>query len=261
MGTHYTPARMAKLLGVSVATLQRWDRSGVLKAHRSPTNRRYYTHQQYLQYTGAATRPGEGKTIAYLRVAHRKGVLELQAQKERIRSFCAMRGWWIHDWISEFGSAMDWKRPLFGDLMLAIERGEVCRLILVHRDRALRYGFSWFHGFCERHGTEVVILHDDWFSTDEEFVGDFIRILREIGDRLKGMCDEKKWLHGILLREVCRVFGMNGHLYIDLNHKMGFHEKNMNQVQGAESLYEAIIKPCPSPSAREALSRIVQNDG
>ena len=31
----------AELLGVSVKTLQRWDREGILKANRTPTDRRY----------------------------------------------------------------------------------------------------------------------------------------------------------------------------------------------------------------------------
>lgn len=35
-------------LGVSVKTLQRWDREETLKANRTPTDRRYYTYDQYL---------------------------------------------------------------------------------------------------------------------------------------------------------------------------------------------------------------------
>lgn len=54
----YAPREFGKLIGRSVATLQRWDRQGILKAYRSPTNRRYYTHSQYLQYRGLARREG-----------------------------------------------------------------------------------------------------------------------------------------------------------------------------------------------------------
>lgn len=32
----------ATLIGYSVSTLQRWDRAGILKARRSPTNQRRY---------------------------------------------------------------------------------------------------------------------------------------------------------------------------------------------------------------------------
>lgn len=49
--TNYKPKDFAELLNVSVKTLQRWDREGILKAKRTPTNRRYYTYNQYLEYT------------------------------------------------------------------------------------------------------------------------------------------------------------------------------------------------------------------
>ena len=48
---NYKPKDFAELLNVSVKTLQRWDREGILKAKRTPTNRRYYTYNQYLEYT------------------------------------------------------------------------------------------------------------------------------------------------------------------------------------------------------------------
>ena len=50
--TNYKPKDFAELLGVSVKTLQRWDREGILKANRTPTDRRYYTYGQYLQFKG-----------------------------------------------------------------------------------------------------------------------------------------------------------------------------------------------------------------
>ena len=48
---NYKPKDFAELLNVSVKTLQRWDREGILKAKRTPTNRRDYTYNQYLEYT------------------------------------------------------------------------------------------------------------------------------------------------------------------------------------------------------------------
>ena len=47
----YKPHDFAEMLGVSVKTLQRWDNDGKLKAYRSPTDRRYYTHKQLLDFT------------------------------------------------------------------------------------------------------------------------------------------------------------------------------------------------------------------
>lgn len=51
-GKIYKPKEFAKLLGVSVKTLQRWDKKRLLVAYRTPTNRRYYTYEQYLKYIG-----------------------------------------------------------------------------------------------------------------------------------------------------------------------------------------------------------------
>ena len=42
----YNVSEAAKILGVSVKTLQRWDRDGKLVANRTPSNRRFYTEKQ-----------------------------------------------------------------------------------------------------------------------------------------------------------------------------------------------------------------------
>ena len=40
----YSIGQFAEMIGKSVHTLQVWDRKGILKAYRSPSDRRYYTH-------------------------------------------------------------------------------------------------------------------------------------------------------------------------------------------------------------------------
>ena len=60
--TNYKPKDFAELLGVSVKTLQRWDREGILKAYRTPTDRRYYTYDQYLQFRGITTEKDNRQT-------------------------------------------------------------------------------------------------------------------------------------------------------------------------------------------------------
>lgn len=46
----YKPNEFAKLINVSVLTLQRWDNKGILKSNRTPTNRRYYTDEHLLEF-------------------------------------------------------------------------------------------------------------------------------------------------------------------------------------------------------------------
>lgn len=60
----YAPREFARLIGRSVKTLQRWDRLDILHAFRSPTNRRYYTHTQYLQYRSQEQPEGDQSDAA-----------------------------------------------------------------------------------------------------------------------------------------------------------------------------------------------------
>gem|GEM_PF-2679195 len=46
----YNISQFAQLLQISVPTLRRWDRDKKLPAYRSPSNGRFYTHQQYVDY-------------------------------------------------------------------------------------------------------------------------------------------------------------------------------------------------------------------
>ena len=48
--SNYKPQDFAEMLGISVKTLQRWDREGKLKAFRTPSNRRYYTDEHLKVY-------------------------------------------------------------------------------------------------------------------------------------------------------------------------------------------------------------------
>ena len=50
MKNTYNISEAAELIGVSVKTLQRWDRDGKLVASRTPSNRRYYTKNQLKKY-------------------------------------------------------------------------------------------------------------------------------------------------------------------------------------------------------------------
>lgn len=55
-----SPKEFAKRIGNTVKTLRRWDNSGKLIAHRTPTNRRFfYTEQQYSDIMGVKSKTTE----------------------------------------------------------------------------------------------------------------------------------------------------------------------------------------------------------
>jgi hypothetical protein len=76
MKNTYAPREFGKLIGRSVITRQKWDCKGVVKAHRSPTNRRYYTHKQYLVQGDVMRIPGFDKPLYILPSDHGTAALK-----------------------------------------------------------------------------------------------------------------------------------------------------------------------------------------
>src|SRR5438045_142211 len=83
-----SPKVFGALIGRSTITLQRWDREGRLRAHRSPvSNRRFYTHNQYLEYMGIKTESVRLK-IVYSRVSRASQKPDLANQIKALEQFC-----------------------------------------------------------------------------------------------------------------------------------------------------------------------------
>ena len=59
----YKPHEFAEKIGVSVSTLQRWDRDGLLPANRTPAGRRYYTSSDVEEYFRTTDKPHDGRWI------------------------------------------------------------------------------------------------------------------------------------------------------------------------------------------------------
>jgi putative resolvase len=194
----YSPKNFGKLIGKSVNTLQKWDRQGILHAFRSPTNRRYYTHEQYLQYRGLISTE-QGKVIAYARVSSPSQKKDLATQKEALRAYCFDRGIKVDQWIEDIGSALNYKRKGFNQVMEEIELGHVKRLILGDEDRLMRFGYDWFERFCERHGTEILVINGEAFSPEQELVRDLIAIVTVFSARLQGLRSHKSAIRAAAL--------------------------------------------------------------
>src|SRR5260370_24624514 len=172
----YSPKQFGKLIGKSVNTLQKWDRKGILPAFRSPTNRRYYTHDQYLQYRGLISSK-QGKVLAYARVSSPSQKKDLAIQKEALRAYCLEQGVKVDEWVEDIGSALNYKRKGFNEVVEQIELGQVRRLIIASQDRFVRFGYDWFEAFCERHGTDITVMNGEAFSPEEELGRDLIAIV------------------------------------------------------------------------------------
>ena len=199
----YSPKEFGKLIGRTTNTLQKWDRRGILKANRSPTNRRYYTHDQYLVYRGLVAQE-QGLTIVYTRVSGVAQKPDLANQMKALEAYCQQHTITVDEWLSDIGSGLNYKRKQFNRLMELIELGQVRRLLLAHRDRLVRFGYDYFEAFCERHHTELVVINGEAMSPEHELVRDLVAIVTVFSARLPGLRSYRKVLKEAALREVKR---------------------------------------------------------
>lgn len=183
---------MAKRLGVSVKTLQRWDREGILVAKRNPNNRRYYTEDQYLEYIGSSNKK-DRKIIAYIRVSNNNQRDDLQNQITFIRNYVNAKGEILNDVIQDVGSGLNYNRKHWNNLLLnQIPKGEIEKIYITYKDRFVRFGFDWFERFCNHYNCEIVVINNPDTSPHQELIEDLISIIHVFSCRIYGLRKYKK---------------------------------------------------------------------
>lgn len=185
--TNYKPKDFAELLGVSVKTLQHWDRDGILKANRTPTDRRYYTYDQYLQFKGIQTENDIRDTVIYARVSTRNQKDDLQNQVEFLKQFCNAKGIIVNQCIEDFGSGLNYNRKKWNKLLDEVMENKIKTIVISNKDRFIRFGYDWFEKFCEKFNTKIIIVNNETLSPNEELVQDIISILHVFSCRLYGL--------------------------------------------------------------------------
>lgn len=185
--TNYKPKDFAELLGVSVKTLQRWDREDILKANRTPTDRRYYTYDQYLQFKGIQTENDIRDIVIYARVSTRNQRDDLQNQVGFLRQFCNAKGMIVNQCIEDFGSGLNYNRKKWNKLLDEVMENKIKTIVISNKDRFIRFGYGWFEKFCEKFNTKIIIVNNETLSPDEELVQDIISILHVFSCRLYGL--------------------------------------------------------------------------
>lgn len=183
---------MAKRLGISIKTLQRWDRDGILVAKRTPTDRRYYTEDQYLEYVGSTTE-SKRKIIAYVRVSGVNQKDDLQNQITFIRNHVNAKGEILDFVIEDIGSGLNYNRKNWNDLLLnQIPKGEIKKIYITYKDRFVRFGFDWFKRFCNHYDCEIIVINNPDTSPQKELVDDLISIIHVFSCRIYGLRKYKK---------------------------------------------------------------------
>lgn len=178
----------AKLLGISVQTLRRWEREGgLLPDRKSEGGTRYYDLDKLLGLQNIET----DLTIAYARVSSHDQKDDLKRQAERLETYCMAKGW-TFEVIQDLGSGMNYRKRGLKKLLDLIINRRIKRLVLTHKDRLLRFGAELVFALCEARQVEVVIINQgDEVSFEEELAQDVLEIITVFSARLYGSRSHK----------------------------------------------------------------------
>lgn len=194
--TNYKPKEFAKLLNVSVKTLQRWDREKTLIANRTLTNRRYYTYDQYLQFKGIVKDADFRKIVIYTRVSTRNQSDDLENQVDFLQNYANAKGLIADEIIRDYGSGLNYNRKKWNQLLVEVMENKIKMILVSHQDRFVRFGFDWFEKFCNKFNVEIVVVKNEKLSPHEELVQDIVSILHVFSGRLYGLRKYKKQIEG-----------------------------------------------------------------
>lgn len=175
----------ANALGVSSSTLRRWEASGRLVPTRTAGGQRRYDLAA-LRPDLVHSAPTPRRTLAYARVSSHDQKADLERQKQVLELYCASQGW-TFEVIADLGSGMNYHKKGLQRLLDAVLAGDIGRLVLVHKDRLLRFGAELVFALCEAKQVEVVIINGSAEATfEEELASDVLEIITVFSARLYG---------------------------------------------------------------------------
>jgi putative resolvase len=190
---HVTPKEAAKILGVHVSSLRRWENEGKLRAIRTPGGQRRFILEEVEKVAGV---PRTVRTVCYGRVSTHSQQDDLQRQLEHLRTRYPEA-----EVISEVGSGLNFKRKKFLAILERIIDGDIQRLVVAHPDRLVRFGFELVKWLCTKFECELVVLNDRKLSPEQELVQDMLSIIHCFSSRLYGLRKYKSTIKEDLQKE------------------------------------------------------------
>ena len=173
----------AKLRGVSIDTLRRWEKSGKIQAVRTEGGHRRYRVADLLKVDN----PHFRYTVIYGRVSTPDKKEDLSRQIGVLKLYCQQYGWESIYTLKDVGSGLNYKKRGLLKLIDLLQRNEGERLLITDKDRLLRFGSELIFALCENNGTEVIILNKPVEQEPEqELVEDVLAVITVMSARMYG---------------------------------------------------------------------------
>ncbi|MBC2854230.1 IS607 family transposase [Cetobacterium sp. 2G large] len=171
---YYSTREMVKVLNVTAQTLRNWDSNGKLVPHhKTDSGYRYYSEEQLNKFLGITIVKKNRKTIGYCRVSSNKQKEDLERQIENVKLYMLGRG-------------INYNKKGFNKLVDLITDGEVEKIVLLYKDRLLRFGYELIENLCKKYSVEIEIIDNTEKIEQEELVEDLVQIVTVFSCRLQG---------------------------------------------------------------------------
>ena len=185
MSKYYSINEFSKILGVSAQTLRNWDNNGKLHPHHTSSNGyRYYSHEQLNQVMNINLILDK-KVIGYCRVSSHKQKDDLERQIENMRIYLLSQGK-PFEIISDIGSGINYKKKGLKQLLKLITQNKVEKVVVLYKDRLLRFGFELIEYIASLYNCEIEIIDTTKKSEQQELVEDLVQIITVFSCKLQG---------------------------------------------------------------------------
>ena len=184
--------KFAKSLGVSIQTLRNWDKEGKLKpTYVTENGYRYYSEDLLNKFRNIKNvNKIKKKNILYARVSTKSQKDDLDRQIDNLKQYAYSKGY-SFEIITDIGSGINYKKEGLLKMINLVECGEVDRIIVLYKDRLIRFGYDLIEYICKLNDTKIEIVDNSTISKEQELTEDLIQIITVFANRLYGARSKK----------------------------------------------------------------------
>jgi len=173
------PPEAAKHFGVSISTLRRWARNGLVKFEVTEGGHYRYFITKEVSYNTPENDISE--FIIYGRVSSKKQEQDLHRQIKFIR-----KQFPEYSIITDIGSGINYKRKGFQTILERLFKGNIKEVVVAYPDRFSRFGFDLFQWIFNKFGAKLTNIGAESVSEESEFFSDIMEIITVFTARYYG---------------------------------------------------------------------------
>lgn len=201
--SHYRTGEVARMIGVSTRTMQRYDREGYIHADILPSGRRAFSKEEvsrFLDGKGVLLKDADDgrHDVIYARVSSydqkKHGDLDRQAL-HIIENVPTLQNPVI---MKECGSGLNDSRPQLDKLMDMVIADKVRHVYVTYPDRLTRFGMGYLEKLFLSRGTDIRAINDNTAkkSIEEELAADMMDLLASFSGKMYGRRSHKNMRKG-----------------------------------------------------------------